>query len=267
MNSRQTLAQRLATANPVRQSHLNRSSDADQENMLYRILASERPTTRADRIGVSFRLRAVAVTAVALVVVLLPAVTVARHFGLFGLTNEGQRIDRTQLSLSELSGLDESGFAGDVRLLGRRAGVAFYAAAGRSGGLCFATGSASGAAPKLNYFMGCQRATSSSFPSPKEPILDLSPLKSPNPREVVYVQRLAGFAADGVARVAVVGLDGSMVHTADVADNIYATEWFSTDIPSTTIVALDREGHVLYRKPLLLPRGSRSSSNSTGAGR
>jgi hypothetical protein len=63
------------------------------------------------------------------------------------------------------------------------------------------------------------------------------------------LQFLAGFAADGVARVDLVDGNGATIVSAPVVDNLYA----ATDIPQVAvaaIVAYDADGHVVYRKEL-----------------
>lgn len=263
MNRNTQVLERLAAANPVPDTRALAPTDIAADSMLTRIRATS-PAASATRRSIGGKdrlsLRAAAVVAAVLGAVFVPALAVATHYGLFDFTNQGQPIDRTQISLSELSALEQSGFGNEIRRLGERAGVAFYVAPSRSGGRCFSTGSASGPTPKLNYFVGCQRSSADAFPSAKEPILDLSPMKTPNPREVVYVQRLVGFAADGVARVGFVDIGGT-VHSTPVVDNIYATDWSTTDVPATAIIALDKEGGVLYRRALCCLRQSGNTND------
>jgi hypothetical protein len=258
--NRSAIMRRVSRANPIRDTHSIDAGNTHVESTLAHILATPRvsrirPRGRHER---RLSLRAAAIAAGAFLAVFLPALAVASHYGVFHISNTGQPIDRSQLSLNDLSALDESGFTSDVNRLGERAGVAFYVAHSRSGGLCFATGSASGSTPKLDYFVGCQRHSPSAFPSPEQPILDLSPLKTTNPRVAVYVRRLVGFAADGVDRVGFVDRQGT-IHATPVVDNIYATDWFTTDVAGTAIVALDRDGNVLYRQGLLLLGDSSAS--------
>jgi hypothetical protein len=248
------LMTRLKAANPVPEIA---PLDAAGERLLARIFATPEASALPAGHARAHRLRVAAIAAAALLGVAGPAAGVASHYGLFDLSNRGQPIDETQLDLDEASALAQSGFGGDVRRLGERAGIAFYVAKGARGGLCFATGSAAGATPRLNHFMGCQRPGPEAFPSTQQPIVDLSPLKSFDPRKAVYVQRLAGFAADGVARVGFVDTSG-VIHSTPVVNNVYATDWLDAPIAATAIVALDEQGQTLYTKELLLsPRATK----------
>ncbi len=166
--------------------------------------------------------------------------------------DRGQTIDSSHVPLADMSSLRSSGFGEEVRKIGERAGVAFYVSRSDSGRLCVATGSGSGATPRLNHFVGCQNSHPAAFPSAKQPVLDFSPVKTPNPREVVYVTRLVGFATDGVERISVRNEDRAVL-SVEVVGNVYATDWLDQPVQGTEIVASDGNGVVVYRKRLLLP--------------
>ena len=251
---------RIAAANPVPGRI---GSDAASEALLERILDTQ-PGTGDEgprRVVRNGTLRVAAVAAAILAAIAVPTLALADHYGILGLSNPGDPVSRASLDPYELGALENYGGTDDIRRLGERAGVAFYVGRSEDGGLCFATGSAAGPAPKLDHFIGCQANVPDAFPSPEQPILNLgSAFKTtPLPRQITYILRLGGFAADGVASVGYVDTNG-VTHTTPVVDNIYATDWFDEDVPAIAIVALDAEGRELYRDPLL----HRSSSEPGG---
>jgi hypothetical protein len=128
--------------------------------------------------------------------------------------------------------------ASSLRQIAVRNGSAFFVADLRGGGLCTSIGSI-GSAMVLG---GIQ--CSPDFPSPARPLLDWSRFTGPIAQP--QVTQLEGFAADGVASVAVVTRDGSVEAATSVEDNVYLR---TADLPPTPIreiVALDANGTRLY---------------------
>jgi hypothetical protein len=76
------------------------------------------------------------------------------------------------------------------------------------------------------------------------PIADFSPMRGHEGSNDVYVWKLVGSAADGVATVAVRDANGAL-HVAPVIDNVYGTNELRM-VPAREIVALDSDGRVLY---------------------
>ncbi len=71
------------------------------------------------------------------------------------------------------------------------------------------------------------------------------------PREWSTLRRLVGVAADGVARVGYVDLEG-FVHATPVVDNLYASDLpGQAGVRAKAIVALDADGRTLYTLDLL----------------
>jgi hypothetical protein len=257
MKSDTDVMQRVAAANPIPGGF---GSDAASEALLGSILSTQ-PGTGDDRRQHVLRngtVRAAAIVAAALVAIAVPTLALADHFGVLGLTNAGEPVSRASVDPYELRALETYGGSADgMRRLGVRAGVAFYIGRSERGGLCFAAGSAEGSAPRLNHFIGCQADTPDAFPSPQRPIFSLSAFKTtPLPRQVTYILRLAGFAADGVARVGYIDTKG-VTHTTPVVDNIYGLDLSHKDVAATAVVAFDTEGRELY-KVLLPPRHTSS---------
>jgi len=187
--------------------------------------------------------------AVALAAVIgVPTAAFAHRLGeVLGLTNQGTPVATDQLRESQDAKLAEAmrelQFPGQMRLLGERDGVTFYATRNAAGAFCFAIdGGGPDVTPSSPRGVGC--APAGVFPSPDRPILGF-PVRTGSP----YISFLAGFAADGVARVDLVDADGAAIVSAPVGDNLYA----ATDIPhvaAAAIVAYDENGNVAYRKEL-----------------
>jgi hypothetical protein len=80
------------------------------------------------------------------------------------------------------------------------------------------------------------------------PIADFSPMRGHAGSNDVYVWKLVGFAADGVAAVAVRDASGAL-HATQAVRNIYASDELPV-VPATEIVALAADGRVIYAEPL-----------------
>jgi hypothetical protein len=207
----------------------------DGAELLHRLLSTpRRPLVREPR---SLRLRprqaplAVAVVAA----ILVPAVAFADHIGqLLGLSNKGTPVPASTLSTdtSLTRAMQEMGFPATLQLLGSRDGIKFYAAQNPGGQFCFAVTGASVPASALRAAsdVGCDGA----FPSQEDPV------------SISWVGgRFAGFAADGVASVAVVDATGATIATADVRDNLFVGGWETPPTGQITVKALATDGTVL----------------------
>jgi hypothetical protein len=120
--------------------------------------------------------------------------------------------------------------ASDLRRIATRNGSAYYAADRRGGGLCVMVSHPGFCSPD--------------FPSPKQPILDESVFGGS--LDAPVIRRLEGFAADGVASVAVLTAGGSEAETP-VQDNVYER---TEELPKESvrgIVARDAKGMAVYR--------------------
>ena len=132
----------------------------------------------------------------------------------------------------------------DLRLLGRKADLAFYVARSvRAGERCFVIGGNDGSALGLEA-VSCSR--SDSFPSPDNPINDLSVRFSSGGSDAnSIVTRLVGYAADDVRTIGLVAIDGSVFFRTPVVGNVYSNNTVPP-VPVRAIVALDAAGQVLY---------------------
>ena len=165
----------------------------------------------------------------------IPAVAFADDIGgLFGFSNQGTPVDTSSTPFTQASALndamEELGFPTTLQLLGQRDGISFYAARKADGSFCFAVDSGRGKG------VGCD--LSLRFPSPARPIIDFSRFSGG--------VRLAGFAADGVSRVALVDPAGATIVSAPVIGNIYAAP--NPGSGAVGVEALDAEGNVVYAR-------------------
>jgi hypothetical protein len=237
--SHTTAVNRLAAANPYPDEVL-RGIQLEAPALSARDEQSLRRPRRM-RLGVAV------LTCVLAIVAITPALAVSERVReLFGFSNSGTPVPLSALELDQVSSLERVGFSDGVRKLGERAGTAFYVGRSRSGGLCFATGPATAPKPAFGV-LACQGGQGV-FPSQERPIADFSPLRGHEGSNAVFVWKLVGFAADGVAVVAVRDASGAL-HSAPVADNVYASDELPA-VPANAIVALAADGRVLYTKEL-----------------
>ena len=92
--------------------------------------------------------------------------------------------------------------------------------------------------------MSCQDKPQ--FPSRKYPLQDFSPIEMSLERPHPHYMWLAGIAADGVEKIAVIDADNRVVPAADVVDNVY----FTRTLPKGDffgLAALDRDGDIVWR--------------------
>jgi hypothetical protein len=132
--------------------------------------------------------------------------------------------------------------AANLRRIATRDGDSFYVADRAGGGHCLTITHDGDRNPFVSYLC------SPDFPSPKQPIEDESAFGgSP---EAPVVRRLEGFAADGVASIEVVTVNGSRV-TTSVQDNVYLRTDGLPRERVREIVAADSAGSPIYTMCLL----------------
>ena len=230
---------RLSAANPVPLEAI------DSTSLVVPELSPRRDQGRGDRRRRG-RIASIAFAAALALVTVAPTMAISERMReLFGLSNPGEQVPTSTLALDQVSDLQRIGVVGGVRKLGQREGTAFYVGRSRSGELCFVTGAAAATRPVLGM-LACQ-GEQGLFPSPKMPIADFSPMRGHEGRNSVYVWKLAGFAADGVAAVAVRDATGVLRSIIPATDNMYASGELPA-VAATAIVALAADGTVLYSK-------------------
>jgi hypothetical protein len=205
---------------------------------------------RSDRLRRRMNRRIVLVAAAGVVVAAAIAVPLLVGSGATGSTpggdlaqmsNHGQPIDATPGQRKELETV------GAVRAarVASRSGRTFYRLVRADGSICYAVDRTND--PDRIGNTSCP-SVAGSFPSPGQPVLDLSVFEStshvPGDTHLVAAQ---GFAADGVATV-VLDSAGRVVTRTRADDNVYAL-----DVPpgrvATTVVAYDRDREEVFRLP------------------
>jgi hypothetical protein len=84
------------------------------------------------------------------------------------------------------------------------------------------------------------------FPSPAHPILDESVFGA-DLGEPIHLIEAQGFAADGVASIAVEDAAGTVLSQTPVIDNVYSLETFSKS--GVRLIAFDAAGRVVFAVP------------------
>ena len=226
-------------------------------------LAADAPVNRANWTDVQARagrprrrgtLLAAGVLALSAVVLATPAFGVRdRLLGLF----DGTPVKTERLSAGELHVLsamthgvsprlpasqreDVARFeASSLRQIATRNGRAFFVATLRGGGLCTSVAKIGG--PRLLGSILC----TPDFPSASRPILDDSVFVGSLGREPI-LSRFEGFAADGVASVALMMGNGELTAETPVEANVYSRTEGLPEQPITATVALDANGNRLF---------------------
>jgi hypothetical protein len=130
-----------------------------------------------------------------------------------------------------------------IRQIATRGERVYYVLETVSGKRCFALGYVG----QENLFGSAAcLGTSSAFPSPSEPMLDWSVFHTRPGDGASHVWRLEGFAADGVASVGVITVDGDLEAVTPVQDNVYMANRDLPIQPIREIVAFAANGDRLY---------------------
>lgn len=159
-----------------------------------------------------------------------------------------QRLDRSALPERARAALDAAGAGHDVAAVGNRAGIRFYVGGAPGAKRCYMSGRENGAEVELGL-LACLDSSPGGFPSEAQPVLDFSAYRGEAaPSTRVFVQWLAGFAANEVASVGVVTSEGETL-VARVHNNVYASRTVPA-APVVKLIAQDRNGRVLWSRPL-----------------
>jgi hypothetical protein len=156
------------------------------------------------------------------------------------ISNSGSPVD---VSASNAETLRGGGGQASLRRLATRNGTVFYTAPGATGGLCYAKGPENTGGIAL---LGCPNAKEVfSFPSREKPILEMSGGVIDSTDGSVHLLELSGFAADGVAKVGLIDVNG-VIHSVNVSDNVY--DLALPNVEAKAVVALDGTGREIYRR-------------------
>jgi hypothetical protein len=185
---------------------------------------------------------AVAVTATVALLVGTSATGSTPGGDLAQMSNDGQPVDVGPGQRQELENVG----ATRASLVAVRDGRTFYRLARDDGGVCYAVNSTSDADRVGNTVCPL---TPTSFPTPTHPVLDLSVFESTSHAQGdTHVVAAQGFAADGVAMVALLDAKGRVIARGRPTGNVYAL-----DVPqgrvASTVVAYDRNRAEVFRLP------------------
>jgi hypothetical protein len=161
-----------------------------------------------------------------------------------GLSNKGAGV--VSLRGTQAKQLSAWDIDGTVRGLNSRGRMHFYlgTSAGRK---CYLESNDDAAVPEFS-FSACVPSDSKLLTA-EQPLLDFSAyLKSPATGPI-RARWLSGIAADGVAAVGILGLDGSVVAKTDVVSNVYALRDVP-DEPISALVAYDSRGVIVFSQEM-----------------
>jgi hypothetical protein len=237
----------LAAANPVPEATTLAATVGERDALLdhiYRDRSASSGPRRPRRLLLAAVLVALTVSAV-------PAVALTGELDtLFNFSNKGTADVPEAQKLNTMRVADRLGLQPDSTVrVAQRAGFAFYLVRGHKDRQCF--GISSDAGETYETLMCPGSDGQATFPSPSTPLLDLSATVSQEGSTRVYFPRLIGFAADGVAEVGLVDLDGH-THTTPVKGNVYVTTDVG-DVPAQALVAFDSRGKVVWRRTVKAP--------------
>jgi hypothetical protein len=235
---------RLADANP----HPTTSSAPEEALQLARQIVSRESSRGETALRPIMRRHTTVVAVAVLAAVLIPAGILAATHGVFGLSNPGEPVTSDEIANQDLNSFQASGAikTGVYRLAVRGAHV-FYAARSETGGLCLAVGNSSSPQPTTLSATGCLHASPTAFPSAANPVQDFSVIGYDAATGTFTIRYLGGFAADGVASVAVLGANGKAIATTSVTGNVYSSDEVP-DVQAVAIAAYDGSGkEVMHR--------------------
>ena len=233
--------------NPISAERLNELAEGPGQDATWaQIIARRDALPRRIRLP-RRRLVVVAVVAAALA---LPALAFSGVLGsLFGLSNQGTQVGQGDLSSLTNPNLSDVTKDSVVQLAGRD-GLGIYAAKTASGTLCYFVGPPDQSDLKTQGFGGgCMNPhASANFPSPGDPVYDISLFALAPDAAGPSIKRLAGVAADGVSSVQLLALsDCHVVVTAPVNDNTYVANNLPMT-PEADIVARDASGNAVWHE-------------------
>lgn len=179
----------------------------------------------------------------------LPALAISGVLGdLFGFSTQGAAV--TSIPESSLSTITRVGATPEsIQLIATRGGKSFYAARSTEGHVCIGVADATASALTFTRLQ-CGGSQDNSFPSPAIPVVVASPVFGGPDSADAFLKELAGFAADGVARVEAIGPSG-VVATAEASGNVFYAA--VPHGPVTSIAAYDDAGNKVWSEPLTHP--------------
>jgi hypothetical protein len=199
------------------------------------------------------RPRRIAIAVALAAAIAIPATAFAGRLGdLLGISNDGTPVSLSSVLPGETkldAAMQELKLSGTMQSLGTLNGVAFYATRNADGHFCFAMVRVD---RQFGKGFGCD-LNADDFPSANVQALTFPALT-----------RLQGVAADGVATVQALDVNGNVLDSAPVEDNLFAS---TTDLPAGAAAAirtLDANGNVTATQPL--PTASQPTNKPANPG-
>ena len=156
------------------------------------------------------------------------------------MTNRGRPIE---MAVPERIGPGTPTLTGEAIQIVERGGLRFLRLPRDDGSSCWAIAERRSGTWQLTNF-NCETDLQR-FPDPEQPVMTVGRLQiSPVNQRMNYLS-FAGFAADGVKRVAIVDGDDRVIPVTNVVDNTFFTPTPPQDVK--TIAALDADGKVIWR--------------------
>jgi hypothetical protein len=158
---------------------------------------------------------------------------------------------------------------GEVELIARRNGVAFYVIRRKDGRVCYSIGDARTKltpAQRAGRFRFGGAECPLGFPSPELPVLNQSSFSYKAGDRESRLGGLQGFAADAVHDMGVIGRDNNIIFTVPVEGNVY-TAGRRGFFGARGVVALDAHGKVLWVQCFALGRSPAPTFPRGGCGK
>jgi hypothetical protein len=156
-----------------------------------------------------------------------------------------------EIAVPERAGPGTPRLTGEALLIGERAGLRFVRLPREDGSSCWSTAEhRSGQWHLASYRcdIGLGR-----FPDPKQPVLWTGFLQTIPGTQLMVIQSIAGFAADGVKRIGFVDAQDRLIEVTNVVDNVFFTPRPPRDRVKS-VAAIDEAGEVIWRsEPVPLP--------------
>jgi hypothetical protein len=97
---------------------------------------------------------------------------------------------------------------------------------------------------------GAEICPDGGFPTVNRPVLVSMSIEDRTSDGRTSMRRLEGFAADGVAEIALVGIDGGVIGSTIARRNTFAIPVAGRPLTQSVLIARDSRGNEVYRQTL-----------------
>ena len=200
-------------------------------------LAAANPVPGPAPIHQPLRVRRLAVAAVVMAAIAVPAVAFgSRLAGVLGISNEGSTVPATSVlpGQSQLDqALQDMQVGSTMQYLGALDGVKFYAQRNADGKFCFAID---------HYTEQYEKGVLCDLNADNFPSADV--------QAITFPRGLQGIAADGVATVELLDANGNVLDSTPVTNNLFVSEKRFEEGQAAYLVTLNAAGNVLSKQAL-----------------